>query len=251
MQPKLATYEFGETTIYETHRGLLRKSAAAEPRLEDVFNPDPIVLALHLQSTINVEAEKRLRRIEERESLSYELLHNLTLEVTRLGIEAHNLKMRVESLQSRLDFDERRSRSLESVVEYRPPSGGRPQGARPGGPPAQQTAAPCAGPGAGDWQHPGVQAAATAQPAPGSETGPSLAATGIGTRHRRWQRTPAATRRRRRPGATMAGAQGAPWSREGAGGIRTRPRPGAANDGGGAGDGDDDDSPDSADATES
>ena len=39
--------------------------------------------------------------------------------MTRLGIEVQNLKMRVESLSSRLDFDERRARALEGVVQYR------------------------------------------------------------------------------------------------------------------------------------
>ena len=42
------------------------------------------------------------------------------LELTRLGIEVKNLKMRVESMSSRLDFDERRARALEGVVMYRP-----------------------------------------------------------------------------------------------------------------------------------
>ena len=41
------------------------------------------------------------------------------LETTRLGIEVKNLKMRVESLSSRLDFSERRARALEGVVQYR------------------------------------------------------------------------------------------------------------------------------------
>jgi hypothetical protein len=40
--------------------------------------------------------------------------------MTRLGIEVKNLKMRVESMSSRLDFDERRARALEGVVQYRP-----------------------------------------------------------------------------------------------------------------------------------
>jgi ribonuclease E len=42
------------------------------------------------------------------------------LETTRLGIEVKNLKMRVESLTSRLEFNERRARALESVVVYKP-----------------------------------------------------------------------------------------------------------------------------------
>jgi hypothetical protein len=49
-------------------------------------------------------------------NLYFEIIHNLVVEVTRLGIETQNLKMRVEALSSRLDFDERRSRALEGVV---------------------------------------------------------------------------------------------------------------------------------------
>jgi hypothetical protein len=44
-------------------------------------------------------------------NLYFEIIHNLVVEVTRLGIEVQNLKMRVESLTSRVDFDERRGRS--------------------------------------------------------------------------------------------------------------------------------------------
>ena len=47
--------------------------------------------------------------------------------------------MRVESLSSRLDFDERRGRSLESVVEYRPPQPARqPQTPNPTAAPPSQ-----------------------------------------------------------------------------------------------------------------
>ena len=52
-------------------------------------------------------------------NLYFEIIHNLVVEVTRLGIEVQNLKMRVESLSSRLDFDERRARAFEGVVQYR------------------------------------------------------------------------------------------------------------------------------------
>ena len=37
-----------------------------------------------------------------------------------MGIEVKNLKMRVESLASRLEFNERRARALESAVVYKP-----------------------------------------------------------------------------------------------------------------------------------
>jgi hypothetical protein len=48
------------------------------------------------------------------------VMHNLVIELTRASIEVKNLKMRVESMSSRLDFDERRARALEGVVMYRP-----------------------------------------------------------------------------------------------------------------------------------
>ena len=46
-------------------------------------------------------------------NLYFEIIHNLVIEVTRLGIENQNLKMRVESLSSRVEFDERRGRARE------------------------------------------------------------------------------------------------------------------------------------------
>ena len=83
------------------------------PILKLFFNPTPVVEALHIQSKLN-------DTYNQAESLYYELIHNLVLETTRLGIEVKNLKMRVESMSSRLDFDERRARALEGVVQYRP-----------------------------------------------------------------------------------------------------------------------------------
>jgi hypothetical protein len=121
VSPAPPNFEFGAGTLFETHRGVLRSlRQLLRPLLKLFFNPDTITSALHIQSAVNTQAEARLRRLEEREPLSYELLHNLTLEVTRLGIEVQNLRMQLESFSSRLDFDERRARSLEGVVQYRP-----------------------------------------------------------------------------------------------------------------------------------
>src|SRR5690606_27248283 len=53
------------------------------------------------------------------DGLNFEVLNNLVVELTRLGIENRNLKMRVESLNTRLDFAERRGRALEGVVQYK------------------------------------------------------------------------------------------------------------------------------------
>jgi hypothetical protein len=114
-------YEFEDTTLYDTHRGSLRFiRKMLHPILKLFLNPNPLIHAMHVQAQVNEEFHRRFRQREEMDPLFYEVIHNLVLEVTRLGIEVHNLKMRVESLSSRLDFDERRARSLEGAVQYRP-----------------------------------------------------------------------------------------------------------------------------------
>jgi hypothetical protein len=123
-RPAQPLYLFEDTTIYETHRGPLRWiRGLLNPVLKLLFNPQPIIHALHAQVEINAlsldrEAAREKRRIE-METLYYEIIHNLVFELTRTGIEVKNLKMRVESLVSRLEFNERRARALESVVAYK------------------------------------------------------------------------------------------------------------------------------------
>ena len=107
-------YAFEDTTIYQSSRPILRAlRKLLNPILKLFFNPNPVIEALHIQSKLNDSYNQA-------EALYYELIHNLVLETTRLGIEVKNLKMRVESMSSRLDFDERRARALEGVVQYRP-----------------------------------------------------------------------------------------------------------------------------------
>jgi hypothetical protein len=107
-------FEFEDTTLFETHRGFLAfMRRMLRPILKLFFNPNPLIEALHIQSKLNAQQAAI-------EPLYYEVMHNLVLETTRLGIEVKNLKMRVESMSSRLDFDERRARALEGVVQYRP-----------------------------------------------------------------------------------------------------------------------------------
>src|SRR5205807_10253676 len=114
--PERPNYDFGEDTLFETHRGVVRWfRRLLQPILKLFFNPNPLIQALHIQSrlnTINAERETRL------DQLYYELLHNLVVETTRMAIEVKNLKMRVESVSSRLEFNERRARALESGVAY-------------------------------------------------------------------------------------------------------------------------------------
>jgi hypothetical protein len=197
--PPLPALDLKEFSIYGTHRGVLRWiRQLLQPILKLFVNPNPLVhfvwTQANAQREINEEIERWLRRREQLEAktgpLYYEVLHNLVVELTRTGIEVHNLKMRVESLSSRLDFDERRGRSLERVVEYRP--GAR---ERPAAPASAPAAAPAAAP-----------APAGGPPSPGARPeSPRPEGGGPGERRRRRRR------RRRRPGPTMAD-QGAPES---------------------------------------
>ena len=189
--PLLPTLTFEDTTLYETHRGVLRSiRRLLNPILKLFFNPNPLIEALHIQSRLNESYNRS-------EALSYELIHNLVLELTRASIEVKNLKMRLESIASRLDFDERRARALEGVVQYRPgavpplqpPTGspsqtdtdgnerrtrrrrrrGRRHGGGAGGPHGE--AGPATGGGAGTGSGQGARDAAPQAPA--SDTPPS------------------------------------------------------------------------------
>lgn len=189
-------YSFEDSTIYDTHRGLLRTiRRLLNPVLKLFMNPQPIGEALHIQAKVNEEFHRRFRVREEMDPLYYELVHNLALEVTRLGIEVHNLKMRAESLSSRMDFDERRGRALESVVQYRPPQRQQPPSPRP-----PQVAAVAAAPAAVAGT---ASAAATSS---GDAPVPSADGAAAGDAERRRRRR----RRRRRPGQNMADQGGVP-----------------------------------------
>ena len=127
--PITPPYTVAEADIYATHRGGLRfLRKIFGPLLKLMVNLNPLLHVIHKQAEFNVDLLKResRRKIEfdksraEWNALYYEVLHNLVLETTRMGIEGQNLRMRVESLSSRLDFSERRVRALEGVVQYRP-----------------------------------------------------------------------------------------------------------------------------------
>jgi hypothetical protein len=142
--PAPDNYPFEADTIYVSSRGFSGSIIAfmrklLNPILKLMFNPNPLIHVLHKQSEINQHNAQLFGRVskyleeqfapvfeqhfklhDELDVLNYELLNNLVLEMTKLGIENKNLKMRVESLASRLDFAERRARALEAIVQYRP-----------------------------------------------------------------------------------------------------------------------------------
>jgi hypothetical protein len=123
--PPAPEYEFEDTTMFESDKGIVRFfRRLLNPILKLFFNPNTLIHALHQQVELNkrnaqLEAARDAQRAEW-DRLYYEVMHNLVLEMTRLGIEVKNMKMKVESVSSRLDFNERRGRALESVVQYKP-----------------------------------------------------------------------------------------------------------------------------------
>ena len=138
--PPPEVFDFDQETIYVSSRGpmgklirLIRK--LLNPLLKLFFNPTPIVFALSRQAEINASTVDLIERVstqfdrvgkkfaarEELDALNYEVLNNLVVEMTRLSVDVKNHKMLVESVAGRLDFSERRSRALESVVQKRSP----------------------------------------------------------------------------------------------------------------------------------
>ena len=126
--PQLPNFAFEDKTLFDSHRAGLRFiRKLLNPILKLFFNPNPLIQALNIQSRINTTLAEREARLEasrrSTESLYYELIHNLVVETTRLGIEVKNLSMRIESMSSRLEFNERRARALEGAVVYKPGPG--------------------------------------------------------------------------------------------------------------------------------
>src|SRR6185503_617925 len=120
------SYPFDEATLYDSPNALLRFiRRLLQPLLRMMFNPTPIAHALALQSRLNAEIAAREadrdRRQAEWNALHYEILQRLALEVSRGSIESQNLLLRVESLAAKVDFNERRVRSMEGAqVRVRP-----------------------------------------------------------------------------------------------------------------------------------
>jgi hypothetical protein len=144
--PELPNFAFEDATLFESHRAPIRWiRKLLMPLLKLLFNPNPLIQALHIQARLNaMNAEREARRESARrgmDQLYYELVHNLVVETTRTGIEVKNLKMRVESISSRLEFNERRARALEGVVVYKPAEADEPSAQRPA-PPVQRQSPP-------------------------------------------------------------------------------------------------------------
>jgi hypothetical protein len=230
--PELPNFAFEDATLFESHRAPIRWiRKLLMPLLKLLFNPNPLIQALHIQSRLNaINAERDAKREAARramDQLYYELVHNLVVETTRTGIEVKNLKMRVESISSRLEFNERRARALEAAVVYKAAEAEEAPAQRPAPyvpPPRQQAPQPRYTPPPQPAASPAPSQAAPAAPTPiavaipmvpqgqpsqGSAPGqtPGAPGEGPGQRSRRRRR-----RRGRRGGGSAATVMGAPGS---------------------------------------
>ena len=116
-------YAFDDKTLYESDKAIVRfLRSLFRPLLKLLFNPNTLNHVLHTQTGINRYMVEFTEHRAARDVLFYEVMHNLVVEVTRASIDVKNMKMRVESIASRLEFTERRARALEAVVQYRPES---------------------------------------------------------------------------------------------------------------------------------
>ncbi|HEX4936555.1 MAG TPA: hypothetical protein VFV33_25415, partial [Gemmatimonadaceae bacterium] len=126
-------YAFDDKTLYESDKAIVRfLRKLFRPLLKLLFNPNTLNHVLHTQTGINRYMVEFTEHRASRDMLYYEIIHNLVVEVTRATIEVKNMKMRVESIASRLEFNERRARALEAVVQYKPGSDIGPRGADAG-----------------------------------------------------------------------------------------------------------------------
>ena len=130
-EPTRWNFLFSADTIYRSSRGAVGQALGLVRRVlrpvQKLFwNPNPMISALSRQSDLN--------------AYTIQLLHNLAVEVTRLNLEAQDLRNRVLQLQGRVEFQGRREKTLEEMVVYRDdatPKGGSGGGsAPPGGAPA-------------------------------------------------------------------------------------------------------------------
>jgi hypothetical protein len=138
LPPPPDNYGFEADTIYESHREPLQwVRRLLNPILKLFFNPNPIIHVLHRQGHINAHVlqqfgkqfdhiSQRFVTRDELDALNFEVLNNIVLELTRLGVEVKNLTMRIESMNARQDFNERRARAFEELVTPPPGPGVKP-----------------------------------------------------------------------------------------------------------------------------
>jgi len=118
-----------DAAVFQAESGWLRAvRAILRPFTRLLLNTRALATVL-----TQTQSEKSRRT---RDQLLFELIHNLVVETARLNIEVKNLKMKNESLAGRVEFNERRVRTLEGSATSQP---SRPEPA-PERPPASSAA---------------------------------------------------------------------------------------------------------------
>ena len=100
-------YTFNPETIYKTSRGgvggfLGTLRGILKPIQKLFWNPTPMIAALSRQSDLNL--------------YTVQMLHNLTLELTRLNLEVQELRARLQQTDANLEELKKRERALESLA---------------------------------------------------------------------------------------------------------------------------------------
>lgn len=100
-------YTFNPETIYKTSRGgvggfLGTIRGILKPIQKLFWNPTPMIAALSRQSDLNL--------------YTVQMLHNLTLELTRLNLEVQELRARLQQTDASLEELKKRERALESLA---------------------------------------------------------------------------------------------------------------------------------------
>jgi hypothetical protein len=108
-----------DEAIYEGGAVLQFFRRLFNPLLKLLFNPAPLTAAIRAQAQSTREAAARAAEREriqtEWNALHYQIVQRLVTEVSRNSIEVQSLATRVEALAARVDFNDRRVRSLESA----------------------------------------------------------------------------------------------------------------------------------------
>lgn len=102
--PSRWNFAFDPGTIYRSSRGSALETVRRflRPVQKLFWNPTPVIAALSRQSELNAAYAH--------------LLHNLTLELTRLRLEVQDLKQRALQMQARAEFQARRNKTLEELL---------------------------------------------------------------------------------------------------------------------------------------
>lgn len=107
-------YSFNPETIYRTSRGGVGSALETirnllKPVQKLFWNPTPMIAALSRQSDLN--------------QYTVQMLHNLTLELTRLNLEVQELRARLQQTDATLEELRKRERALESLAVLKDPPG--------------------------------------------------------------------------------------------------------------------------------